>query len=37
MTKLKKHAQEQNKAKKWKQKHTRVGVVELHEKVVFTN
>ena len=33
----KKYAQEQNKAKKREQKHTRVRVVELREKVVFTS
>ena len=33
----KKHAQEQNKAKKGKQKHTRVRAVELRGKVVFTS
>ena len=33
----KKNTHEQNKAKKQKQKHTRVRVVELREKVVFTS
>ena len=33
----KSHSQEQNKTKKWKQKHTRVRVVELREQALFTS
>ena len=35
--KYKKHAQEQNKAKKTGTEHTHVRIMELHEKVVFTS